>query len=117
MILQIYILIILFILCYFIIIYKNNKDNNSDIKIIKKIANGWSGVVYKCKINNIYAIYKIEKLYIDKYNRQIDFSINFGNKYPDKFLRLIRNGIVNNCKYKSILKNNIPSFFNKIKIK
>ena len=122
------VLFILFIiiLYYFILFYKFNKvnkvnkvnklNNNSNIKLIEEIGNGWLSVVYKCKINNIYGIYKIEKLYdMNNYNRQIDFSINFGNKYPDKFLTLVYYGTINNCEYNIIINNDIPKFLKKIK--
>jgi len=98
--------------------------HDSDIKLLKKIGEGWSGAVYKCKIGNINGIYKIEK--INKYNlldnnsnyhRQIDFSINIGNKYPNKFLLLVQNGILHNCNYTSDIPSNMPEYLKKEKIK
>jgi len=96
----------------------------SDIKLIKKIGDGWSGSVYKCKIGNNDGIYKIEKINTynlsdnnSDYHRQIDFSINVGNKHPDKFLSLVQNGILHNCDYSSNIPTNMPEYLKKEKNK
>jgi len=96
---------------------------NSNIKLIKKIGDGWTGSVYKCKIGDMYGIYKIEKIdniddgYKSNYNRQVDFSVSLGNKHPNMFLTLVQNGIIHNCDYKSDIPNNMPDYLKKEKIK
>ena len=102
----------------------NYNMQNSDIKLITKIGEGWSGSVYKCKIGNTNGIYKIEKInnydLLDNnsnYHRQIDFSINVGNKYPNKFLLLAQNGILHNCSYTSNIPSNMQEYLKKEKRK
>lgn len=102
---------------------KHTKKYINNIKIIKKIGEGWAGAVYKCKIGNIYGIYKIEKNddfyngYKSNYIRQIDFSNNLGNKYSDRFLTLENSGIIFNCDYISQIPNNMPKYLKEEKIK
>jgi hypothetical protein len=51
------------------------------------------------------------------YRRQIDFSVNVGNKYPNKFLLLAQNGILHNCSYTSNIPSNMPEYLKKEKRK
>jgi len=101
---------------------KKNKLHNN-IVLIKKIGEGWAGAVYKCKVGNIFGIYKIEKNddfnngYKSSYIRQIDFSNNLGNNYPDRFLTLEQSGIVFNCNYTSLIPENMPKYLQQEKIK
>jgi len=103
-------------------IEKNTLNNhNSDIKLIKKIANGLASHIYKCRIKDIYGVYKIEKININdvvadnksNYIRQIDFSINLGNKYPNKFLSLVDNGIIHNCNHTINILPKLPEILKK----
>lgn len=51
------------------------------------------------------------------YHRQIDFSVNVGNKYPNQFLSLAQNGILHDCDYTSDISSNMPEYLKKEKIK
>ena len=102
---------------------KKNNIGSNNIKLIKKIGEGWTGAVYKCKIGNKLGIYKIEKNddfyngYQSNYIRQLDFSNNLGNNYPDRFLTLEQSGILYNCNYQSPIPQNMPKYLQKEKIK
>lgn len=72
------------------------------IQILEQIGEGLYSKVYRCKINNELAVYKLTK--IDNYNkgfssqinRQIDFN-KFCKKYFNNFMLLKDYGIVKNC--------------------
>lgn len=100
-------------------IYDKNKSN---ITLIEKIGDGWSSSVYKCKIDNKYGIYKLEKTKninnkydSSNYYRQIDFSVCVGNKYPDMFLTLIQSGVIYDCNLYMKIPDNMPSYLKKEK--
>lgn len=65
----------------------------SSIEILEQIGEGFVGIIYKCKINNKPAVYKLRKSndyhngLISDFNREIDFS-NFTKQYPDYFMVL-----------------------------
>jgi serine/threonine protein kinase len=81
-------------------------------QIIKRIGNGMAGTVYLVKFNDdkIFAL-KIEKIkdeYLEPHNlhsmqirewREIEFSLNFANNYPDQFITLYDYDILENCEY------------------
>lgn len=103
---------------------KKKSLNTGNIQIITKIGEGWAGAVYKCKIGaNLFGIYKIEKNndfndgYKSNYVRQIDFSNNLGNNYPDRFLTLEQSGIIFNCNYTSHIPQGMPKYLQKEKLK
>jgi hypothetical protein len=97
--------------------YKNKNKNKKNIKqskiddykIINELGFGMRGTVYlvskKDNRNKKYAM-KIEHILesdIKNPNssvwKEINFSKNFGNKYPDQFITLLDYDIINNCKH------------------
>jgi len=81
------------------------------LKIEKKLGSGMAGAVFlvsstKKNEKKEYAL-KIEKIsekYIDSNLksrdwREIEFSINFANKYPEQFIYLYKYDIIKNCKH------------------
>jgi hypothetical protein len=86
-------------------------------KIIKEIGRGMTATIYLVSYNNKYYALKINKILSEniKYNiksdtwREIDFSINFANKYPDQFMKLYSYDIINDCKHKQNYKFYIKS--------
>jgi tRNA A-37 threonylcarbamoyl transferase component Bud32 len=95
------------------------------LKIEKKLGSGMAGAVFlvSSTVKNEkkeYAL-KIEKIaekYINKDLklrdwREIDFSINFANKYPEQFIYLYNYDIIKNCKH--IQQNEEPNYIEHLK--
>lgn len=99
----------------------------SNYKIIKELGYGMFGDVYliKNKVGNKkYAlkIQHVEKKDIKSNNkssiwREINFSINFGNKYPSQYIKLWEYDFINDCKSKNKFSFDIHSFPQKIQKK
>ncbi len=81
--------------------------NLDECKIIKKLGQGMAGTTYLVSYKNKKYALKIEK--IPKKNlkpnlstrdwRDIEFSKNFANKYPEQFIYLYEYDIINNCEH------------------
>ena len=85
-----------------------------EVKLCKKLANGANGTVYLCMYNDKYAIAKMEKFdgeisSKNTHTRQIIFD-EFAKQHPDKFMTLVFSGIVNNCKFKQPVPDNIKKW-------
>lgn len=93
-----------------------------DIKIIKKIGEGFNGTVFLIEFNGEKMIYKIEKLNdFDQglksiYYRQIDFNENVACHYPNRFMVLKSYGIIENCKHKQQIPANVKGKWKKMLI-
>ena len=86
------------------------KTSIDDYKIIKKIGFGMRGTVYlvsyKDNPDEKYAM-KIEHILESDLKKdsnssvwkEINFSKNFGNKYPEQFISLLEYDIIDNCKH------------------
>jgi hypothetical protein len=78
-----------------------------NFEIIKKISSGGQGSVYKIKYKNIIYGLKMEKIleseikknYKSTYWREIEFSKNMNNKYPDLFMTLHDYDIIEDCDF------------------
>ena len=71
------------------------------LKIIKELGSGMKGTVYLAKYNNKYYAYKIEKILkknISSTKNEINFSLNFANKYHNQFI-LYKYDIIDNCNH------------------
>jgi hypothetical protein len=77
-----------------------------DIKIIKKIGEGFNGTIYLIKSKNQKLVYKIEKLddfdqgYKSIYHRQIDFDEHVARHHPERFMMLKSYGVIEDCAHK-----------------
>jgi hypothetical protein len=91
--------------------------------IIKKLGNGMAGTVYLVNIRKKMYALKIEKIadkFIHKKDmkkdvtsrewREIDFSLNFANEYPDQFITLYKYDIIKDCKHVQEFTNNLKTF-------
>lgn len=87
----------------------NNQYNLNDCKIIKELGHGIFGTTYLVELNsNQYAL-KIEKISNESLTnendskyvewREIDFSFQFGNYYPEQFIKLYSYDVIDNCNY------------------
>jgi hypothetical protein len=97
--------------------------------IIKKLGNGMSGTVFLVSDGTTEYALKIEKIpekYAKDYNknilnlqsrdlREIEFSLNFANKYPEQFIYLYAYDIINNCDHIQEYTNNLNDYPNNIK--
>ena len=89
------------------------------VKIIKKIGNGMAGIIYLIKYKNKEYALKIEKI-PEKYAleknlnsrewRDIEFSLNFANNYPDQFTLLYKYDIINDCTHIQEYTNDLSTF-------
>ena len=83
-----------------------------DIKLIKQIGQGAYGTVYLCEYNKQQAIAKKEKINPNvgisetKYYNQITFD-SIARRYPDRFLKLLFSGIINDCEFTQPVPKNI----------
>lgn len=78
-------------------------------KILKELGHGMVGTTYLVELNSIQYALKIEKIpeshVLKKFNtkysewREIEFSEQFGNKYPEQFIKLYSWDIIDNCEY------------------
>ena len=76
--------------------------------IIKKLGTGMAGITYLIELKNKEYALKIEKI-PEKHAlkkdlnsrewRDVDFSLNFANNYPDQFTILYKYDIINDCKH------------------
>lgn len=79
----------------------------NDINIIKKLGSGMAGSVYLANSNGKECALKIEKISDNKIEhnlkyeewREIEFSENFANNFPDQFITLYGYDIIPNCVY------------------
>lgn len=87
----------------------NLKFNLNKCKIIKELGQGMVGITYLVELDSIQYALKIEKIpesHISKQLntkypewREIKFSEQFGNKYPEQFIKLNAWDIIDNCDY------------------
>jgi hypothetical protein len=85
------------------------KFNLNNCKIIKELGHGMDGTTWLVKLNSTKYALKIEKIpeshAIEHFNtkhrewRDIKFSEEFGNEYPEQFIKLYTWDIVSDCKY------------------
>lgn len=94
--------------------------NIDNIKLIKKIGYGMYGTIYLVKYENEYHALKIEHILKKDMTKkssiiwnEINFSLNFGNNYPDQFIKLRAYDFINNCKHDQQYSSNITLFSNK----
>jgi hypothetical protein len=81
--------------------------NIDDIKLTKKLGSGMFGTTYLGLYKNKKYAVKIEKISEKdlEYNlvcrdwRDIEFSENFANGYPEQFIYLYKYDLINNCKH------------------
>jgi hypothetical protein len=81
--------------------------------IIKKLASGSEGSIYKISYNNKICILKIshvlkkdlKKTLSSRIWREIDFANHMNNKYPDHFMKLYVHEIIDNCREKYFIMN------------
>ena len=87
--------------------------------IIKKLGNGFAGITYLIKLKNKKYALKIEKIpekYALKKNlksrewREINFSLNFANKYPNQFTILYKYDIINDCSHIQEFPHDLKTF-------
>jgi len=87
--------------------------------IIKKLGNGMAGIIYLVNLGKKEYALKIEKIaekFVNKKNltsrewREIDFSLNFANNYPDQFIKLYKYDIINDCKHVQEFPNNLNNY-------
>lgn len=87
----------------------DSKFDLDKYNIIKELGQGMVGITYLVEFDsNQYAL-KIEKIpeshALDKFNtkyaewREIEFSEQFGNNYPEQFIKLYAWDIIDNCDY------------------
>ena len=91
--------------------------NIDNLKLKKKLGSGMFGTTYLTTYKNKDYAIKIEKIAEKNINydlriqdwREIDFSLNFANKYPDQFIMLYAYDVINNCKHvQEYYNNQIP---------
>jgi len=94
--------------------------NIDNLKLIKKIGYGMYGTIYLVKYENDYRALKIEHILKKDMNKkssiiwnEINFSLNFGNNYPDQFIKLHAYDFINNCEHNQEYSSNITIFSNK----
>ena len=94
--------------------------------LIKKLGSGMVGTTYLSEYNNKKYALKIEKISEKNLEpnlstrdwRDIEFSENFANKYPDQFIYLYKYDIIKDCKHVQEYPNNkIPEYLPKDVIK
>jgi hypothetical protein len=100
--------------------------NIDNFKLQKRLGSGMVGTTYLAEYKNKKYALKIEKISEKNLNkdlstrdwRDIEFSENFANKYPDQFIYLYNYDIINDCTHEQEYPNNtIPSYLPKYVIK
>jgi len=88
--------------------------NINNLKLKKKLGSGMFGTTYLTTYKNKNYAIKIEKIAEKNINydlkvqdwREIEFSINFANNYPNQFITLYAYDIIDNCEHIQEYSNN-----------
>jgi hypothetical protein len=90
----------------------------NNVAIKKKLGFGMAGTIYlisfkkkeyALKIEKIPEKYALKKNLRFSYWREIDFSMNFANNYPEQFITLYKYDIINDCKHIQEFKNDLKN--------